>query len=195
VQYSSTVLLISRSARTINLSHLLPIAQRGEPILQQRAKPVGNIHDPFIQQFVDNMLATMQAANGVGIAAPQVYMPLRIMIIASKPNARYPDAPDMTPEIMFNPEIVWQSAEHCEDWEGCLSVAGWRAPVNRAQALKVRYQDRHAQNQKRDYSGFVARIVQHEYDHLDGVLFPERLTDHEQLISHADYQRLMETSS
>ena len=170
------------------MSHLLPIAQRGEAILQQRAKPVSNIHDPFIQQFVDNMLATMQAANGVGIAAPQVYMSLRIIIIASKPNPRYPDAPDMTPEIMFNPEIIWQSAENCEGWEGCLSVAGWRAPVNRAQALTVRYQDRQGQHQERHYNGFVARIVQHEYDHLEGVLFPERLTDSQQLISNADYE-------
>ncbi len=168
---------------------ILPIAQRGEPVLQQRAQAVGDVHQPSIQNLIDDMLATMLAANGVGIAAPQVFVPLRIIIVAPRPSKRYPDAPMMEPAVMVNPEIFWKSTDSCADWEGCLSVPDARAQVPRASRVKVRYLNRDGIGTEAEYSGFIARIIQHEYDHLEGILFPERVDNHA-IISEAAYQRV-----
>lgn len=153
----------------------LPIATRGEPILQQQAQAVTDIHAPSIQNLIDAMHITMLAANGVGIAAPQVFASLRIIIVASRPNPRYPDAPLMEPVTMLNPEILWLSEETCMGEEGCLSVPELRAPVTRAVHLRIRYQTRRGETVETEHEGFVARIIQHECDHLDGILFPERI--------------------
>jgi len=153
---------------------ILAIAQRGEPILAQQAQAVRNPLDPEIQTLLQNMQATMLAANGVGIAAPQVFQSLRIIIVASRPNPRYPEAPLMEPIAMLNPEILWQSNETCLGEEGCLSVQETRAQVARAERLTVRYLNEKAESIKAEFSGFVARIIQHEVDHLNGILFVER---------------------
>ncbi|QLQ32716.1 MAG: peptide deformylase [Candidatus Thiothrix singaporensis] len=158
-------------------THLLPIAQRGEPILQQRAQEVTGLHDPVLQQLIDAMQATMLAANGVGIAAPQVFVSKRVIIVASRPNPRYPDAPSMQPLAMINPEILWRSAATCLSEEGCLSVPDVRAPIERAERIQVRYLTRAGETREAEYSGFIARIIQHECDHLDGILFVERVMD------------------
>jgi peptide deformylase len=156
---------------------ILPIATRGEPILKQRAQVVADIHAPAIQELIDAMHATMLAANGIGIAAPQVFASLRIIIVASRPNPRYPDAPVMEPVAMLNPQILWLSEDTCTSEEGCLSVPELRAPVTRASRLQVRYQTRDGISVESEYEGFIARIIQHECDHLDGILFPERIAD------------------
>ena len=154
---------------------ILPIAQQGEAILKQPAERVNNPLDPSIQALIQNMLATLLAANGVGLAAPQVYQPLRIIIVASRPNPRYPEAPLMEPVVMINPEISWQSQEQCLGEEGCLSVAEVRGQVKRAERLSVRYSNEAGENIEETYTGFVARIIQHEIDHLNGILFVEHL--------------------
>lgn len=171
-------------------ARLLPIAQQGESILKQTAQAVVDVHAPAIQTLIDDMLATLLAANGVGIAAPQVFVPLRIIIVASRPNPRYPDAPLMQPLAMLNPEICWQSTETCAGWEGCLSVPDARAPVNRANHLRVRYLTRNGATVEADHTGFVARIIQHECDHLDGILFPERVEDASEIVSEAVFQQI-----
>lgn len=171
-------------------SRILPIAKQGEAILQQRAQTVTDLHDPALQTLIDNMLATMLAANGVGIAAPQVFAPLRMIIVASRPNPRYPDAPLMEPLTMINPEICWQSADTGTGWEGCLSVPDARALVNRANRLQVRYLTRSGEAVEAEYAEFVARIIQHECDHLDGILFPERLADASEMVSEAVFQQM-----
>lgn len=170
----------------------LPIAQRGEPILQQSAKTVEDVHQDNIRHLIDDMHITMLASNGVGIAAPQVFTPLRIIIVASRPGKRYPEAPLMEPVTMINPDILWKSAEYCKGWEGCLSVPDARAQVPRASRIKVRYLDRNGISNEAEYSGFVARIIQHEYDHLEGILFPERLDDNAPIITEAKFQQLTE---
>ncbi len=172
------------------MPQILPIAKRGEAILQQRALSVDNVHDTSIQCLIDDMLATLLETNGVGIAAPQVFSPLRIIIVASRPNPRYPDAPLMEPIAMINPEILWLSDETCTGWEGCLSVPDARAPVPRASRLRLRYLTRDGEIVKETYTGFIARIIQHECDHLDGVLFPERVEDDSTIISEALFQQL-----
>ncbi|MDD5393875.1 MAG: peptide deformylase [Thiothrix sp.] len=169
---------------------LLPIASRGEPILQQRAQEVADPHDPDIQTLIDAMLATMLAANGIGIAAPQVFVSIRIIIVASRPNPRYPDAPLMEPVAMLNPEILWQSADMVTDWEGCLSVPDARSPVPRAAELRVRYLTRYGETVEANYEGFVARIIQHECDHLDGVLFVERVENESSIVSESVFLKM-----
>lgn len=155
-------------------AQILAIAQRGEAILAQHAQAVSDPLSPTIQTLIQNMQATMLAANGVGIAAPQVFHSLRLIIVASRPNPRYPDAPLMEPIAMINPEIVWQSKASCLGEEGCLSVQETRAQVARAEHLKVRYLNQQGLALEAEYSGFVARIIQHEVDHLNGILFVER---------------------
>lgn len=154
---------------------ILPIAQQGEAVLAQVAQPVIDPLHPSIQTLIRDMHATMLAANGVGIAAPQVFQSLRIIMVASRPNPRYPDAPHMEPIAMINPEINWYSDETCLGEEGCLSVANTRASVERAERLKVTYINQQGETVESEYSGFVARIIQHEVDHLNGVLFVDRL--------------------
>ncbi|MBU0656711.1 MAG: peptide deformylase [Gammaproteobacteria bacterium] len=172
------------------MSRLLPIAKRGEPILQQRAQEVTDIHDPTIQALIDDMLTTMLEAGGIGIAAPQVFISQRIIIVASRPNPRYPDAPLMEPVAMLNPEILWLSADTCTGWEGCLSVPDARAPVPRANNLRLRYLTRWGESVETEYTGFIARIIQHECDHLDGILFPERVGDKQKIVSEAEFQQV-----
>jgi len=122
------------------------------------------------------MLATMLERNGVGIAAPQVYISKRVIIVASRPNLRYPDAPEMDGVVMVNPEILAFSQAACLGEEGCLSVPNERGQVERAQSIRVRYFTLNGEKVEAEFSGFPARIIQHEVDHLDGVLFVDRLT-------------------
>lgn len=158
-------------------ANILPIAQQDEPILRQKARTVEprDIKSPLFQQLLTDLQATMESANGVGIAAPQVYVSKRIIIVASRPNPRYPDAPDMQPEIMINPEIIELSPEKVCGEEGCLSVKEQRGTVERAQYVRVCYLNRLGEKCEVDYDGFIARIVQHECDHLDGKLFIDYL--------------------
>lgn len=121
------------------------------------------------------MHATMSVREGVGIAAPQVYVSKRVIIVASRPNPRYPDAPEMDAVVMVNPEILEFSKATCFGEEGCLSVPNERGQVERVQAVKVRYRTLQGEVVETRFEGFPARIVQHEVDHLNGVLFVERL--------------------
>lgn len=156
---------------------ILSVAQRGEAILQLKAAPVSaaEFNSPWLQQFSLAMYATMTARNGVGIAAPQVFLSKRIIIVGSRPNARYPDAPEMDAVLMINPEIIEQSSEMSLGEEGCLSVPNARGQVRRAAWVKLRYYTMLGEYVEAEYHGFPARIVQHEIDHLDGVLFVDRI--------------------
>ncbi|WP_158771094.1 peptide deformylase [Paraglaciecola sp. L1A13] len=148
----------------------MKIAQVGEAILRATAKLVADseIHSDEFQTFVDELLLIMQEAYGVGIAAPQVFDERAVMIIASRPSPRYPDAPDMAPLVLINPKVIQSASETVKDWEGCLSVPGLRGFIRRATWVDVEYQSRDGGTQKRRLDGFVARIFLHEYDHLIG---------------------------
>ncbi|ENU31394.1 peptide deformylase [Acinetobacter sp. CIP-A165] len=160
------------------MSVVLAVAQRGENILTLKAATVGDgeFNSEWLMQLASAMHATMLDRNGVGIAAPQVYISKRIIIVASRPNIRYPDAPEMDAVVMVNPEILAFSQATCLGEEGCLSVPDQRGVVERAQAIKVRYYTLQGEVVETTYEGFPARIVQHEVDHLDGVLFVERMS-------------------
>lgn len=173
------------------MAELLPIIELGNPILRQIASNVEDIQDERIQKLIDNLMATVAKANGVGIAAPQVGEQSRLFIVASRPNPRYPNAPFMEPTAMINPKIIAHSTEVVKGWEGCLSIPGIRALVPRYEAIEVEYTDRHGKLQKQDFSDFVARIFQHEHDHLDGIVFLDRLQTTLDIITEQEYQKLV----
>ena len=127
-------------------------------------------------QLASAMIATMLERSGVGIAAPQVYISKRVIIVASRPNLRYPDAPEMDAVVMVNPEILEFSQAMTLGEEGCLSVPNERGQVQRAQSIKVLYHTLTGEVMESTFEGFPARIVQHEIDHLNGILFVDRLS-------------------
>ncbi|GAM55515.1 peptide deformylase [Vibrio ishigakensis] len=133
------------------------------------------------------MIDTVEQASGVGIAAPQIYKSLRIFIMSSKPNPRYPDAPLMPITAIINPEIIHASSEMEKGWEGCLSVPSMRGFVPRHKTIYVRYHDQQGQVQETEFNGFLARIFQHELDHLDGLTFIDRLESTKDLISESEW--------
>jgi peptide deformylase len=175
----------------IDTGEILEIAEMGNPVLRERASEVEDIHDPWLQKFIDNLIATGINANGVGIAAPQVSVKKRIFIISSSPNIRYPNAPVMEPTAVINPEIISYSDETVKDWEGCLSIPGIRGLVPRHRSVHVKYLTREGKTEERDFSDFIARIFQHEYDHLNGVLFLDRIESNIDIITEREYMKLL----
>ena len=169
---------------------LRQIAQLGQPVLRGPVHPIINPLDPAIQSLIDDMLVTVADANGVGIAAPQVYEPLPLFIVASRPNPRYPQAPEMESTAMLNPELLWASNETEKGWEGCLSIPGIRGLVPRHRRIRVRYLTREGNIREEVYEGFLARVIQHEFDHINGLVFIDRITDSRELVTEKEYQRV-----
>jgi peptide deformylase len=167
------------------------IVTLGDPVLRQRAAPVQDVGSPDLQRLIDELIEITVAANGVGIAAPQVGCSLRLLVIASRPNLRYPYAPTMEPTALVNPRLVAHSDDRVKGWEGCLSVPDVRGKVPRYQTVEVEYIDRSGQLQRQVWEDFVARIFQHEHDHLDGHVFLDRVESEVDLISEADFQRFV----
>ena len=150
----------------------LTLLQREDDRLGLKALAIANIVDSEFQDFIDKLILCGQENDGVGIAAPQVGNSIRMFIMAPSPNPRYPDAPTMAATAIINPEIVQASAEMEKGWEGCLSVPGFRGLVPRHLEIDVSYLDRTGHAQTAHFSGFLARLFQHEFDHLEGILYP-----------------------
>lgn len=165
----------------------LKIAEIGNPVLRSPTEPVTNIQDPTVQKLIDALIATTVESNGVGIAAPQASRSLQLFIVASRPNLRYLHAPKMDPTPMINPRILHHSDEVVAGWEGCLSVPGMRGLVKRSKEIEVLYTDRHGQQHQRVFTDFVARIIQHEHDHINGKIFLDRVESTLDLMSEAEY--------
>lgn len=165
------------------------IIQLGNSILRQIAQPIDNFADEKVQNLIDILIATAQSAKGVGIAAPQIAQSQRLFIVASHPNPRYPNAPTMEPTAMINPKIISYGEEIVKGWEGCLSIPGIRGLVPRYQQIAVEYTDRQGNTQYRELTGFVARIFQHELDHLDGIPFVDRLESTKDMVTEQEYQK------
>jgi peptide deformylase len=172
---------------------LRQIAQLGHPVLRTPAAPVSLPASDALRALAEDMTATMRDANGVGIAAPQVYESASLFIVASRPNPRYPDAPLMEPEVVFNPEIVERSDELVKGWEGCLSIPGIRGNVPRHRRIRARYRAADGGVVERAFEDFVARVFQHEFDHLHGIVFLDRLESTRDLITEKEYQKLLGT--
>ena len=168
---------------------LRQIAQLGHPVLRTPADPVNLPASDAIRTLIADMQATLEDANGVGIAAPQIYEPSAIFIVASRPNPRYPMAPLMEPEVVINPEMLERSDDLVKDWEGCLSIPGIRGRVLRHRRIRVRYQTALGQVVEREFADFVARIFQHEDDHLRGIVFLDRLESTRDVVTEKEYQK------
>lgn len=157
------------------------ILRMGDPRLLRVSEPVRDIDSDGLNELLADMFDTMHAANGAGLAAPQIGVPLRVVIFgsddASARNPRYPDADPVPRTVLINPVITALSDEMEEGWEGCLSVPGLRGVVPRYRRVRYVGVDEQGQPIDRVVDGFHARVVQHECDHLDGVLYPMRVTD------------------
>ena len=153
------------------------VLKMGDPRLLAVAAPVLEFGTPELGQLLADMQDTMRDLNGAGLAAPQIGVGLRVVIFGFEDNPRYPDADSVPFTVLINPVLTPLSLDQDEGWEGCLSVPGMRGLVPRYQQLHYRGSDEHGQPIDRRVAGFHARVVQHEVDHLDGILYPMRITD------------------
>ena len=153
------------------------VLRMGHPVLRERAKPVEKLGSPELKALVQDMKETMAAKNGAGLAAPQIGVSQRVVIFGVTKNPRYPDAEEVPFTVLVNPRITMLTREVEEDWEGCLSVPGMRGVVPRYRKLRYTGFDEDGNAIDRVAEGFHARVVQHECDHLDGILYPQRMTD------------------
>ena len=149
----------------------------GDPRLWQKSLPVTQFVTPQLIELLQDMRDTMAHLNGAGLAAPQIGVPLRVVIFGVKSNPRYPGIDDVPDTVLINPVLTPLSEELEEGWEGCLSVPGMRGWVPRFQRLRYSGFDELGKRFEREVEGFHARVVQHEVDHLDGVLYPMRIRD------------------
>jgi peptide deformylase len=154
-----------------------PILRMGDPLLLRRASEIAKFDTPWLQELLVDMHDTMHAAHGAGLAAPQIGVSVRVVIFGFERNERYPDAPSVPPTVLINPVLTPLDDEKNDDWEGCLSVPGMRGVVPRHTHLRYQGFDAHGAPIDRTVDGFHARVVQHEVDHLDGILYPMRITD------------------
>ena len=166
---------------------ILKVANMGNPVLRQEAEPVSSrdLRSLPVQQFIDDMLDTLYEYHGVGLAAPQVHSGRRIILVDQSAG----DDPEAGMLTLVNPVITEMSEETEEDWEGCLSIPDIRGRVTRASKIVVESKDRKGRDQRLTVSGFAARIMQHEIDHLDGILFLDRMADMQSLTFLPEYGR------
>ncbi|MDF3832592.1 peptide deformylase [Cupriavidus basilensis] len=153
------------------------ILKMGDPRLLQVARPVTRFNTPELRILIDDMFDTMDHANGAGLAAPQIGVDLQVVIFGFDRNPRYPDAPTVPKTVLINPELTPLSEDQEEGWEGCLSVPGLRGVVPRYTRLKYTGFDMMGSRIERVAEDFHARVVQHECDHLQGILYPMRVRD------------------
>jgi len=153
------------------------ILKMGDPRLLRVAQPVRAFDTPELHALVADLFDTMTAANGAGLAAPQIGVDLQVVIFGFERNVRYPDAPPVPRTVLVNPQITPLGDEEEESWEGCLSVPGLRGVVPRWRRIRYRGFDVQGRAIEREAEGFHARVVQHECDHLIGRLYPTRMRD------------------
>ena len=166
---------------------ILKVARMGHPVLRNHARPVDrqDLRNPLLQKLIDDMIETMGEYHGVGLAAPQVHEDLRLFValLADEPNE------ETAPTVVINPVVVPNTEGREEGWEGCLSIPDIRGMVPRYTDITVRALDRHGSHVELRLEGFPARVAQHETDHLDGVLFFDRMTSMQSLTFMDEYSR------
>ena len=166
---------------------ILKVARMGHPVLRTKARTVdkSELKSPVVQQFIDSMIDTMYEYSGVGLAAPQVHESLRVFVAMLDPDGRG----EGDAVAFVNPEITTLGDQTVEGWEGCLSIPEIRGRVPRAQHIKISALDRHGKRFELELKDFPARVVQHETDHLDGVLFLDRMNTFDSLTYLEEYSR------
>jgi peptide deformylase len=173
---------------------ILKVARLGHPVLRTRARPIDpvEIGSPRIQTLIDDMIETMHEYSGIGLAAPQTHESVRLFVAGVRVTPigdELPVAGDMPLVVLINPEVSAIGTEQGEDWEGCLSIPDIRGLVPRARSIQVRAFDRHGAAVEFRASGLPARVIQHEHDHLDGILFFDRMRSLETLAFLDEYSR------
>jgi peptide deformylase len=168
---------------------ILNIETLNNPILRNKTRPVTQF-DEDLQRLIDDMIETMRDASGVGLAGPQVNRALRLTVVETMPE-RDDEGNEIEGSrelfVLVNPEIVWKSRDFVDGVEGCLSIPGWVGEVSRHESIRVRAQDRRGKKIRMRLEGWTARIVQHEIDHLDGILYIDRLTAPENFWREEEY--------
>ncbi len=167
------------------------IVQLGNPVLRVVATRVTEVGGIETQTEIKAMQAALASTQGVGLAAPQIGISKQIVIVASRPSPRYPQAPLMEPTVMINPRFVALSEEKEKGWEGCLSIPGIRALVPRYTAIEVTYTNIEGHAVQQQFDSFVARIFQHEYDHLEGKVYLDRVEDNQDIVAESEYFKLI----
>jgi len=170
---------------------ILKIAHLGHPILRRQAMPLTpeEIRTPEVQRLVDDMIETMREHDGAGLAAPQVHEPLQVVVYEVASNPRYPEAEDIPLTVLINPVVTPATEEKAVGWEGCLSIPELRGKVPRYTTVRVEALDREGKPVAFEATGFHAVVIQHETDHLQGILFVDRMEDLRTLTHLAEYER------
>jgi peptide deformylase len=158
---------------------ILKVARLGNPVLRRVAENLSpdQLSSPLLQKLIDDMIETMREYDGVGLAAVQVHEPKQVAVLEVADNPRYPQKPSVPLSVLLNPKITPLSEETEEDWEGCLSIPELRGKVPRYKTIHVRARDREGKELDFAASGFHARVIQHEWDHLHGKVFLDRMRD------------------
>ncbi|MCW8929921.1 MAG: peptide deformylase [Gammaproteobacteria bacterium] len=156
---------------------VLEIIKMGDPKLGLKSTPVTDFKSEELQILIVNMIETMRIYQGVGLAAPQIGVSKQIVILEVAQNARYPHADNIELDVLINPKIIDYSVQNEFDWEGCLSLPGLRGQVQRSKRISYEAYDREGRRVNKTVHGFHARIIQHEVDHLNGILYPQKLSD------------------
>ena len=170
---------------------ILKVARLGHPVLRQIAAPLSaaDIQSAAIQRLIDDMIETMKEYNGVGLAADQVHESKQIAVLQVADNPRYPDKPPVPLTVLINPQIAPLSEQTEEDWEGCLSVPDLRGRVPRLKSIRVQALDRNGRELSFTAHDFHARVIQHEWDHLNGKVYLDRMRDLSSLAFLAEFAR------
>jgi peptide deformylase len=170
---------------------VLKVARLGHPVLRQTATaiPPDRIRSPEVQRFIDDMIETMREYEGAGLAANQVHTPIQVAVIEVQANARYPDAPAIPLTVLVNPVVTPLTDEMEDGWEGCLSVPDMRGQVPRYTAVRLECRDREGAAVDLVAKDFFARVIQHETDHLEGIVYLDRMRDLSTLSHLAEWQK------
>jgi peptide deformylase len=176
---------------------MLEIQKLTNPILRKKTRKV-TVFNRDLQTLIDNMIETMREASGVGLAGPQVNEPLRLTVIETMPD-RDEEGEEIEGSrdlfVLVNPEIIWESDEVVSGIEGCLSIPGWVGEVDRHKSIRVKAQDRKGKKVRLRFNGWTARIVQHEVDHLDGILYIDKLTAPEHFWTEDEFAEMQEAAA
>ena len=175
---------------------ILPVIKMGHPNLRKSSDsvPIDQIQTPKYQQLIDNLITTMRAEDGAGIAAPQVDVLERIFVMEVDNNPRYPDKPSFPLLVAINPTIKPIGDQQIDSWEGCLSIPKIRGKLKRWDRVKITGYDRNGNFFEKELSGFAAVVAQHELDHLNGILFIDRMTDLKTLCFREEFERFYFTN-
>ncbi|MBS1765518.1 MAG: peptide deformylase [Bacteroidetes bacterium] len=154
---------------------ILPITSYGNPILKKKAMAIDKNY-PNLEQLIANMFETMYAASGVGLAAPQIGLGIRLFVIDAKPFADDEKELENFKRVFINAQMLDEDGNEWKFNEGCLSIPGIREDISRRKIIRIRYQDENFETHEEIFSGLAARVIQHEYDHIEGVLFVDKLS-------------------